>query len=376
MSFLIAAPEALAAAADDVANIGSVLGTANAAAAAPTTEVLAAGADDVSAAVAELFSGHAQLYQTLAAQASSFHDQFVKLLSGNGTQYASAEFTNAEQTALNAINAPAESIFDRPLIGNGANGATPGANGQDGGILWGNGGNGAAGGFGQNGGNGGTGGLLFGNGGHGGAGGTAALGGNGGGGGIFFGNGGSGGGGSGGGSGGTAGLLIGDGGNGGNDSNATGGAAGRAGFLIGNGGNGGVARMDRAVQADPPGCSATVGLERLANSARAVPAATAGCYTAMAATEASGSMAAMAARRSCSATAGTAALRTAPAAAEGSSTAPTGKTGGASSGPGRYRRSGRRCLPARQRCGPRRHRARSRRDPPVPSPGASWSRDV
>jgi len=35
MSFLIAAPEALAAAADDVANIGSVLGTANAAAAAP-----------------------------------------------------------------------------------------------------------------------------------------------------------------------------------------------------------------------------------------------------------------------------------------------------------------------------------------------------
>ena len=136
MSFLIAAPEALAAAADDVANIGSVLGTANAAAAAPTTEVLAAGADDVSAAVAELFSGHAQLYQTLAAQASSFHDEFVKLLSGNGTQYASAEFTNAEQTALNAINAPAESIFDRPLIGNGANGATPGANGQDGGILW------------------------------------------------------------------------------------------------------------------------------------------------------------------------------------------------------------------------------------------------
>ena len=102
----------------------------------PTTEVLAAGADDVSAAVAELFSGHAQLYQTLAAQASSFHDEFVKLLSGNGTQYASAEFTNAEQTALNAINAPAESIFDRPLIGNGANGATPGANGQDGGILW------------------------------------------------------------------------------------------------------------------------------------------------------------------------------------------------------------------------------------------------
>ena len=44
-----------------------------------------------------------------------------------------------------------------------------------------------------------------------------------------------------------------------------------------------------------------------------------------------------------------------------------------SSAPGRYRRSGRRCLPARRRCGPRRRRARSRRDPPGPSPGASWS---
>ena len=47
-----------------------------------------------------------------------------------------------------------------------------------------------------------------------------------------------------------------------------------------------------------------------------------------------------------------------------------------SSGPGRYRRSGRRRLPARRRCGPRRHRARSRRDPPAPSPGASSSPDV
>jgi hypothetical protein len=53
---------------EHVANIGSVLGTANAAAAAPTTEVLAAGADDVSAAVAELLSGHAPFYQTLAAR--------------------------------------------------------------------------------------------------------------------------------------------------------------------------------------------------------------------------------------------------------------------------------------------------------------------
>ena len=43
MSFLIAAPEMLAAAATDVASIGSTISEANAAAAAPTTGVLAAG---------------------------------------------------------------------------------------------------------------------------------------------------------------------------------------------------------------------------------------------------------------------------------------------------------------------------------------------
>ncbi len=43
------------------------------------------------------------------------------------------------------INAPTEFLFDRPLIGNGANATMPGGAGQDGGILFGNGGNGAVG---------------------------------------------------------------------------------------------------------------------------------------------------------------------------------------------------------------------------------------
>ncbi|NKE24987.1 PE family protein, partial [Mycobacterium tuberculosis] len=50
MSFVIAAPETLVRAASDLANIGSTLGAANAAALGPTTELLAAGADEVSAA--------------------------------------------------------------------------------------------------------------------------------------------------------------------------------------------------------------------------------------------------------------------------------------------------------------------------------------
>ncbi len=49
MSFVIAVPELMAEAATSLASIGSTIGAANAAAAAPTTALLAAGADEVSA---------------------------------------------------------------------------------------------------------------------------------------------------------------------------------------------------------------------------------------------------------------------------------------------------------------------------------------
>ena len=54
MSYVIAAPESLAAAATDIAGIGSALSAANATAAAPTTGALTAGADEVSEAIAGL----------------------------------------------------------------------------------------------------------------------------------------------------------------------------------------------------------------------------------------------------------------------------------------------------------------------------------
>nr|VTO98106.1 PE family protein [Mycobacterium riyadhense] len=47
----------------------------NSAAAAPTTAVLAAGVDEVSAAIAVLFESHAQAYQAISAQVLAFHDQ-------------------------------------------------------------------------------------------------------------------------------------------------------------------------------------------------------------------------------------------------------------------------------------------------------------
>ncbi|WP_078448054.1 PE family protein, partial [Mycobacterium tuberculosis] len=67
MSLVIVAPETVAAAALDVARIGSSIGAANAAAAGSTTSVLAAGADEVSAAIATLFGSHAREYQAIVA---------------------------------------------------------------------------------------------------------------------------------------------------------------------------------------------------------------------------------------------------------------------------------------------------------------------
>jgi PE family len=63
MSFVFATPEAVATAATDLANIASTIGAANAAAIAPTTRLPAAGADEISAAIAALFGEHALGYQ-------------------------------------------------------------------------------------------------------------------------------------------------------------------------------------------------------------------------------------------------------------------------------------------------------------------------
>lgn len=246
MSYVLATPEMVAAAANNLAQIGSTLSAANAAALAPTTGVLAAGADEVSAAVASLFSGHAQAYQTLGTQAAAFHERFIQALSTAAGAYGSAEAANASplQQALNVINAPTQTLLGRPLIGNGTNGAPgTGQAGGPGGLLYGNGGNGGSGGVGGSAG-------LIGNGGAGGAGGPNAPGGAGGNGGWLLGNGGIGGpggassipgmSGGAGGTGGAAGLL-GWGANGGAGGlgdgvgvdRGTGGAGGRGGLLYG-----------------------------------------------------------------------------------------------------------------------------------------------
>jgi len=145
MSFVIATPEYVTTAATELSTIGSAINSANSAASGPTSSVLAAAADEVSTSIAAVFGAHAQAYQTLSAQAATFHQQFVQLMNGGAAQYAQAEAANAnpsqtvEQDLLNVINAPTEALLQRPLIGNGANAAAgSGANGGAGGLLLGN----------------------------------------------------------------------------------------------------------------------------------------------------------------------------------------------------------------------------------------------
>ncbi|ARG61325.1 hypothetical protein B4U45_20140 [Mycobacterium persicum] len=130
MSYVTAVPEALAAAARDITGIGSTLSAANSAAAVPTTGLLAAGADEVSAAIAGLFSSHAREYQTLSAQAAAFHDQFVNALTASARSYLSTEAANI--APLRNVVQGLLGMLGAPAAGNGGQSVATGAGGQGG----------------------------------------------------------------------------------------------------------------------------------------------------------------------------------------------------------------------------------------------------
>jgi hypothetical protein len=95
MSFVTTQPEVLAAAAGALQGIGSAMAAGNTAAAAPTTGVIPAAADEVSALTAAQFAAHAQLYQAVSAQAAAIHDMFVNTLGLSAGSYATTEAANA-----------------------------------------------------------------------------------------------------------------------------------------------------------------------------------------------------------------------------------------------------------------------------------------
>src|SRR6516165_7653419 len=114
MLSVTAAPELITTAATDVSNIGSTLNAAHAAAAAHTTGVLVAAEDEVSAAIAAVFSAHGQGFHALGAQAAAFHDQFVKALSGAGCTYTAAEAANASLVSVPGLG-PSSAAPAQPL---------------------------------------------------------------------------------------------------------------------------------------------------------------------------------------------------------------------------------------------------------------------
>jgi PE family len=95
MSYVTTQPEALSAAATSLAGIGTTMSAQNAAVAAPTTGVIPAAADEVSALTATQFTIHAQMYQAVSAQAEAIHQLFVSTLGTSATSYATTEAANA-----------------------------------------------------------------------------------------------------------------------------------------------------------------------------------------------------------------------------------------------------------------------------------------
>lgn len=95
MSFVTTQPEALVASASTLQGIGCAVGTVSTAVAGPTTAVIPAAADEVSALTAVQFAAHGQLYQAVSAQAAAIHEMFVDVMKFSAGSYAATEAANA-----------------------------------------------------------------------------------------------------------------------------------------------------------------------------------------------------------------------------------------------------------------------------------------
>ncbi len=95
MSFVTTRPEALTAAAGQLAAITSAMTASNSAVAEPTTGIVPAAADEVSALTAAAFTAHGALYQEVGAQAAAMHQLFVATLHASAGSYAETEAANA-----------------------------------------------------------------------------------------------------------------------------------------------------------------------------------------------------------------------------------------------------------------------------------------
>ena len=107
-----------------------VIREVTAAAVPSTTGIVPLAADEVSAAITQLFDRYGREFLTLSTRTAAFHAQFVQLLHSAGDAYAAAEAANAsplqalvQGSQAFAVVSPVKDATGRPLFGNGANGA-------------------------------------------------------------------------------------------------------------------------------------------------------------------------------------------------------------------------------------------------------------
>jgi hypothetical protein len=102
MSEIDIVPQIVTDAANDVGRIGDSLEQAGSSVLSPTTAIIPAAADEVSAAIAGLFNIHGTQWQVLANQATSFNRQFAALLMQTAIAYRRAD-TEAQNALRGAI---------------------------------------------------------------------------------------------------------------------------------------------------------------------------------------------------------------------------------------------------------------------------------
>lgn len=95
MSFVSIESQELTAAAGHLAAIGSAITDFSSAVAEPTTGLVPAAADEVSALTAAAFAAHGMLFQEVSAQASAIQQLFVANLHASAGSYAATEAANA-----------------------------------------------------------------------------------------------------------------------------------------------------------------------------------------------------------------------------------------------------------------------------------------
>ncbi|WP_205875861.1 PE family protein [Mycobacterium camsae] len=111
MTYVSAQPQIMATAVADLEGIGSAITAAGAAAATPTSTLLAAAADEVSAAVARVFDTYGAQCQVTLSQLAAFHAEFGRVLTAAGLAYTENEVTNAATIAATPLAGPTVSLI-------------------------------------------------------------------------------------------------------------------------------------------------------------------------------------------------------------------------------------------------------------------------